>query len=561
MRFLRLLLTFGVIAGLALVALRLTHPLPDLPRGKASIAIPASPETALGAGLIPLMARHEGLSGVVPLADGRDALAARILLARAAQETIDVQYYIWQTDTTGWLLLDALRTAAERGVRVRMLLDDNGIPDLDNVLADLDAMENIEIRIFNPFTMRRPKLLSYTFDFFRLNRRMHNKSMTVDGVATVIGGRNIGNIYFAYGEDTAYFDFDVLAVGPAAEDVSENFDAYWTSGSSYAAADILPPSEGGLAELAAAVARAQDSARGSDYTASIAEAPVLSQVIAGADVLEWTNVTLVSDDPAKGLGAAADDALLVGQLPALLAEPAESIDLVSAYLIPGEAGMALIEGFLANGVRTRLVTNSLEATDVPVVHSAWMGYRDRLVRAGAEVLELRAQPGRPTETSVQEILIGSHSSLHAKTFAVDGERVFIGSFNFDPRSAALNTEMGFLIESPKIAAALSRSLDRMDSFYSVTETGDGAIEWSEARQGGAFTTRESDLPVKFHDENTPALPANRKGQSGKVLLCPQQDYPATSVAHFCITVLTRTCPIGTLQRWLTLRLPYYAKIV
>lgn len=437
---------------------------------------------------MPLMAAHEGLSGVVPLADGRDALAARILLVRAAQDTIDVQYYIWQTDTTGWLLLEELRAAAARGVRVRMLLDDNGIPGLDNVLADLDALDTVEIRIFNPFTMRSPKMLSYAFDFFRLNRRMHNKSMTVDGVATVIGGRNIGDIYFAYGEGTAYFDFDVLAVGPAATDVSVNFDAYWTSSSSYAAADILPASGDGLAELAAAVAIAQESARGSVYAASIADAPVLSQVLAGTDVMEWTTVTLVSDDPAKGLGAAAKDALLVGQLPALLAQPSKSIDLVSAYLIPGDAGMALIESYLADGIRTRLVTNSLEATDVPVVHSAWMGYRDRLVRAGAEVLELRARPDRPTTASLAQILTESRSSLHAKTFAVDGARLFIGSFNFDPRSAALNTEMGFLIESPAIATALARSLDRMEAFYRVTETRADAIEWSETGQDGAIIT-------------------------------------------------------------------------
>lgn len=488
MRFLRFLLIFGIVAGFAIVALRLTHPLPALPGGEASAAIPASAQTALGAGLMPLMAEHEGLSGVVPLADGRDALAARVLLARAAQETIDVQYYIWQTDTTGWLLLEELRAAAERGVRVRMLLDDNGIPGLDNVLADLDAMENMEIRIFNPFTMRRPKILSYAFDFFRLNRRMHNKSMTVDGVATVIGGRNIGDIYFAYGEGTAYFDFDVLAVGPAAGDVSTNFDAYWTSGSSYAAADILPPSEDGLAELAAAVAIAQDSAHGSEYAASMVDAPVLSRVLAGEDVMEWTTVTLVSDDPAKGLGAAPGDALLVGQLPALLAQPAESIDLVSAYLIPGDAGMALIESYLLTGIRTRLVTNSLEATDVPVVHSAWIGYRDRLVRAGAEVLELRARPDRSADVSLIQILTGSQSSLHAKTFAVDGARIFIGSFNFDPRSAALNTEMGFLIESPMIASALSRSLDRMEALYSVTVTSGGAIEWRETEQDGAVVT-------------------------------------------------------------------------
>ncbi|MCU4652976.1 phospholipase D family protein [Roseibacterium sp. SDUM158016] len=488
MRFLRALLKIVVVLVLAVVVLRLTHPLPDLPGGEASAAIPASADTQLGAAILPLMARHEGLSGVVPLADGRDALAARILLARAAEESIDVQYYIWQMDTTGWLLLDELRAAAERGVRVRLLLDDNGIPGLDNVLSALDAMENVEVRIFNPFTMRSPKLLSYAFDFFRLNRRMHNKSMTVDGIATVIGGRNIGDIYFAYGEGTAYFDFDVLAVGPAAADVSDNFDAYWTSGSSYAAADVLPASEGGLEEMAAAVAEAETSARASAYAAVVAEAPVLSRVLAGEDVLEWTTVTLVSDDPAKGLGQAAEDGLLIDQLPMLIGRPERTLDLVSAYLIPGEIGTAQIEGYLADGIRTRLVTNSLEATDVPVVHSAWIGYRDRLVREGAEILELRSRPDRPEGASLLQLLTGSQSSLHAKTFAVDGERIFIGSFNFDPRSASLNTEMGFLIDSPEIATALSRALDATETFFQVSAGPDGAIIWTETIEGGEVVT-------------------------------------------------------------------------
>ncbi len=489
MRFLRALLSIVIVLALALVALRLLYPLPDLPpRDEASTAIPASPDTRLGAAILPLLPQHQGRSGVVPLADGRDALAARILMARAAEQSIDVQYYIWQADTTGWLLLEELRAAAERGVRVRLLLDDNGIPGLDNVLAALDAMENVEIRLFNPFTLRKPKLLSYGFDFFRLNRRMHNKSMTVDGAATVIGGRNIGDIYFAYGEGTAYFDLDVLAVGPAAVAVSDNFDAYWTSGSSYAAADILPASNGGMAELAAAVAEALASARGSDYAKAITDAPVMSQVLAGADVFEWTTVTMVSDDPAKGLGKVAASGHLIGQLPDLLGRPKQRVDLVSAYLIPGEAGVQLLEGYLADGIRTRLVTNSLEATDVPVVHSAWVGYRNRLVRAGAEVFELRARPDMPEGASLMQFLTGSQSSLHAKTFAVDDERIFIGSFNFDPRSAALNTEMGFLIDSPAIARALSRALDQSETFYRVTAAPGGAITWTETTAGGEVAT-------------------------------------------------------------------------
>jgi len=489
MRFFRGLVGLVIVVAVVILALRLTHPLPPLPAGNASVAIPANEQTRLGEALMPMIAENAGFSGVVPLMDGRDALSARVRLARAAEETIDVQYYIWQTDTTGWILLDELRTAAERGVRVRMLLDDNGIPGLDNVLADLNAMENVEIRLFNPFTMRHPKLLSFAFDFFRLNRRMHNKSMTVDGVATVIGGRNIGDIYFTFGEGIAYFDLDVLAVGPVATDVSQDFDRYWTSGSSYAAADILAPSRGGLDELANAANAARDSARGSDYARVFDAAPVTSRVLAGEDVLEWTTVTLISDDPAKGLGKAGDADLLIGQLYALISQPQVSLDLVSAYLVPGEVGTSLLEKGISEGVRTRVVTNSLEATDVAIVHSGWMGYRDRLVRAGAEVLELRAQTDRPEdETSFAQILTGSQSSLHAKTLAIDGQTIFITSANIDPRSVMLNTEMGFLIESAAIATALSKALDRTEPFYRVVESSDGSNQWQEIRDGDVVVT-------------------------------------------------------------------------
>jgi cardiolipin synthase C len=217
------LLGLVLLMGVGLGVLKLAHPLPDRSGVEAGVAIPPGPDTRLGAAILARMADHPGQSGVVPLVDGRDALSARILMARAAEASIDVQYYIWQTDTTGWLLLDELRAAADRGVRVRLLLDDNGIPGLDDVMAALHAHPMIEVRLFNPFVLRQPRLLSYGFDFFRLNRRMHNKSMTMDGVATILGGRNIGDIYFVYGEGAGYFDLDVLGVRPDCRGCRDGF--------------------------------------------------------------------------------------------------------------------------------------------------------------------------------------------------------------------------------------------------------------------------------------------------------------------------------------------------
>jgi cardiolipin synthase C len=304
MKFLKSLAFVILLLGLCLVGLKLTHPLPDRAGITADVALQPSPDTRLGAAILARMAEQPGQSGVVPLVDGRDALSARILMARAAEASIDVQYYIWQADTTGWLLLDELRAAADRGVRVRLLLDDNGIPGLDDVLAALHAHPLIEVRLFNPFVLRQPRLLSYGFDFFRLNRRMHNKSMTIDGVATILGGRNIGDIYFVYGEGTGYFDLDVLGVGPIAADVATDFDRYWNSASAYPADMILGPAPDGLDQLATAASRARESVTASDYLAAIGASALMTQIMAGDPILEWTEVTLMSDDPAKGLGLA-----------------------------------------------------------------------------------------------------------------------------------------------------------------------------------------------------------------------------------------------------------------
>ena len=206
--------------------------LPPLDGRTISTRLQNTAESRLGRSIAPLAEAHPGLTGVVPLLSGRDAFAARVRLADVAERSLDVQYYIWHADLSGTLLLDALRRAADRGVRVRLLLDDNNTGDLDETLAALDAQPNIEVRLFNPFAVRQWRPLGYLFDFARLNRRMHNKSFTADNQATVIGGRNVGDEYFAAGQDVLFVDLDVLAVGPIVDEVSRDFDRYWASGSS-----------------------------------------------------------------------------------------------------------------------------------------------------------------------------------------------------------------------------------------------------------------------------------------------------------------------------------------
>lgn len=495
MRFLEVLLVIVLVLVTFVFGMKLAFPLPDRNFAEEQLHLPPDTEGALGQIIAPILAAHAGQSGVQPLADGRDAFAARVLLARAAQVSIDAQYYIWQDDTTGMILLDELRAAAARGVRVRLLVDDNGIPGLDALLAELDAMPSADVRIFNPFTLRDPKLVSYLFDFSRLNRRMHNKSMTVDGMATVVGGRNIGDIYFEYGEGTHYFDVDALAMGPIVGEVSASFDRYWNSASAYDADLLLDPVDTpALAEVGKA---ARSSSMGNGYQKVVAESHLISRLKSGALDLEWGDAELIVDDPAKGLGNVEAEDKIVERLFELIAEVDSDLDLVSAYFIPGDRGTEALTALAGNGVRVRVLTNALEATDVMPVHAAYMGYRKPLLEGGVTLYELRGTREEQVKRSLPEVLAGSASGLHAKVFGIDGKRAFIGSFNLDPRSAQINTEMGILIDSPSIAARLSEQLDSPRYAYHVTLDDTGGLVWTNTPQVGP--------PLVYHSEPNTGL--------------------------------------------------------
>ena len=488
-RLLRLLL--GVLAAFVafVVVMRLLFPLPGLEGRIASTYLPTTPETTLGAFVRGQANSNGEMSGMYPLFHGAEAFAARVELARMAEESIDARYYIWQRDLTGIALLDELRQAAERGVRVRLLVDDNGTPDLDVNLAALNAMENAEVRIFNPFTLRSPRLLSYGVDFPRLNRRMHNKSFTVDGSATIVGGRNVGDIYFSRASDSQYSDFDLLLVGQAADEVGADFDRYWNSGSAYPHELLVTPEESGMAQFASDVVLMAQDPGWEEYRASIAQSPLGRYVETGTLPLEWVSVTLFSDDPAKGLGRLPDDQLLIHKLARVIEDAQVSIDIISAYFIPGDIGSAALTSAVARGLHVRTLTNSLEATDVIPVHAGYSRYRDDLIDGGVEVFELRPDQS-PTNADELGIIGSSAASLHAKSVALDGARVFVGSFNFDPRSAFLNCEMGFLVESATLASRINEAFAKNLSGFAwrVTRAPDGGLQWQAQDVAGAMTT-------------------------------------------------------------------------
>ncbi len=487
MRTIKALVIAAITVTILIFVARFVYPLPSFEGRKPSQALPISINTTMGNAILNEMADHVGKSGMIPLLSGEDAFAARILLAEAAVESLDVQYYIWQNDLTGFLLLDALRKAAERGVRVRLLLDDNGTPFLDQELLALNESPNFEVRYFNPFVLRKPRTLSLLFDFPRLNRRMHNKSFTVDGAVTIVGGRNIGDIYFNSNEDVNYFDFDVLAAGLAATDVANDFDGYWASGSAYPADSLITKEADGLALLAANVEKFRALPRAAEYRTALGKTSFLADVMGTSGRAEWVTMTLVSDDPLKGLGPVASDQLMIVRLAQIIGEVKSSFDLVSAYFVPGDQFTKILTGYARNGVNVRTVTNSQESTDVVTVHSGYVKYRDELLAAGIEVFEMAANPADIGPKDRLGILGSSSSSLHAKTFAIDRDRIFVGSFNFDPRSANLNSEMGFLVESPRMAAAMSDAIGQIgqNGSYQAVLTPSGAIEWIEQQPDGS----------------------------------------------------------------------------
>lgn len=441
--------------------------------------------TSLGRAVTDRLAEHPDCSGIHPLPDPVNAFSARVLLAEAAERTLDVQYYIWQNDLTGTLLLTALYDAAERGVRVRLLLDDNGIDGLDRTLAAVNAHPNIEVRLFNPFTLRWPKSLGFLTDFARANRRMHNKSFTADNQATIVGGRNIGDEYFGAGEGGVFADLDILGVGPVAHDVSTDFDRYWASASACPLEAILSPPEFAEPGLDAAEAALSATPIARAYLEAVRGSGLVRELESGGLAMELARTQMLSDDPAKGLGRAPPEGLLTHRLVRLIEGAQRSFNLISPYFVPAGRGTELLRALVARGVAARVLTNALEATDVSLVHAGYMKRRRALLAAGVRLFEMRRRSPKGDWKDIAGPFGISGASLHAKTFSVDGERVFVGSFNFDARSANLNTESGFLIESPKLARRIDEAFETAvpETAYEVRLDG-GSLQWVEHDGGG-----------------------------------------------------------------------------
>jgi putative cardiolipin synthase len=497
----------ALAAACLAAALALTGCAPELRLDAERPPSHAVPQQLDGPLKVHLAARiPAGESGFHLLHGGHEALAARLALAQRATHSLDVQYYLFHNDTSGKLVAAALLAAAERGVRVRMLIDDIDTADKEVGLATLNAHPNIQIRLFNPFQTRSTNLLVKGWhalrDSTRLNRRMHNKAFIADNQLAITGGRNIGDEYFDAHHDLAFVDLDVVAAGPIVDALSTSFDAYWSSDAAVPASALpVDPADLRLQRASRYLQQFRTVQLGSDYGRALTMADPIPALLGGR--LPWVlaPADLIVDPPEKARGPANPTSkLLIGQLAGLWIDPRQRAVIVSPYFVPGPMGMAYFRYWRHQGVQIDVLTNAFAASDVPLVHAGYANYRTPLLAAGVNLYELKPV-AEPTGGRLRDLSAGSsRASLHAKTFVFDDEHVFIGSFNFDPRSARLNTELGLVIHSPELArqvTAIAADAMRPERSYRprlVLEQ-DGAavtsrLQWHDVHDGAARVSDE-----------------------------------------------------------------------
>jgi putative cardiolipin synthase len=481
----------------------------DFPKTSSS-ALTRPEQTQMGRQLAAAKAEHPGNSGFKLLPVGIDSFLLRMEMAQAAGRTLDVQYFLIQSDDTGQLLIEALLKAADRGVRVRVLLDDAGSFGRDAQIRTLAGYPNIQFRLFNPFAYRGSvgfiHVAEFLADASRLNYRMHNKLFVVDNEISIVGGRNIGDEYFQGGRDFEFGDYDIIAAGPIVNEVSRSFDAFWNS-----------PMAIPIEALAGGEPSAQDLTNYRDVLAAHhakmieADAPYmrkltinepLAAMLDGKSSLAWAKGEVVYDSPEK---AKVEDGEQGGRLlRQRLGEVAKQVQseliIVSPYLVPGTAGMKFFEDLRERNVSVRILTNSLASTDMPIVHSGYQGFREPLLGMGVDLYEVRPVLGEPVirGTRLRSLSSGQYA-LHAKVFVFDRKRVFVGSMNLDQRSLHLNTEIGLIIDSPELARQIAAR------FADIAEPANSYVLMLSAVDGPGqhhlvWRTLENGIPVDFDQE-------------------------------------------------------------
>ncbi len=436
-------------------------------------------------------------TGYQLLYDPIDAISARLLLINRAEKSVDLQYYIWQNDNVGALMCHALLQAADRGVKVRLLLDDNNTKGLDAILLTLAQHPNIEVRLFNPFVHRTIRSIDYLFDFKRTNRRMHNKLFIADGQFAILGGRNISNQYFDAGDSFQFSDIDVLLTGEVLADATQSFDRYWNYQAAYPVQTMVKASKHRLTlqsvRLQLAAHLQKDKVL--QYLAQIKADMSFEQWLNTEAPFLWVKSQLVQDAPEKINKDANRAEHLAFQLQHAIGEPQQQVDIVSAYFVIDDKAKQRLADLSRQGVKIRILTNSYAANDVKIVHAFYAKNREFLLQHGIELYEFMPVIKnynlwrKRSKRKLIDLKGSSDASLHAKMLTVDRQQVFIGSFNFDLRSANLNTEIGIILDSPALAAQVSEEISRniLNVSYRVHLDEKGKLVWDESTPAGTVT--------------------------------------------------------------------------
>jgi putative cardiolipin synthase len=478
LRHLVLLIAFLFVAACATVDF-------DYPKTE-SYAFTDTGDTTMAKNIAEYAAQHPAeQSGFYPVFDGVDSLALRLLMAERAERSIDAQYFLIHGDLVGRAFINALLRAADRGVRVRLLVDDIQLSGYDDALATLDSHENLELRVFNPFGHRKVRALDVT-SLSRISRRMHNKSFTVDNQMTLIGGRNIADEYFDARAGERFGDLDVLAIGSIVPKVSSMFDSYWNHAASLPApvlADVPDDADERLASLGDIVAKSLEEIEASKYADAV-RSSVLEFIETDASAFTWAEYDLVFDAPDKANPDfdAAEGSIIV-QMREGIGRIEEELFVVTPYFVLTKDNIEGFRGLRDRGVEITVLTNSLASNNHTVSHSGYAPARKKLLEMGMVLYELRANATIPSDESkgVQDAKI----TLHAKAFSVDRQSLFIGSFNWNQRSSNLDTELGVIIHSPALA---SRFVERVsagmaDHSYAVFLNEDGKLRWKGKDNG------------------------------------------------------------------------------
>ena len=461
-------------------------------------------QTTLAQIIQPLQEQHPDLTGYLVLFEPLEALATRLSLIDKAEKRLDLQYYIWDNDKVGSLALHALIRAADRGVKIRLLIDDNNAKSTEGIFLALAQHPNIEVKLFNPYRFRKYRALDMILDLKRINRRMHNKSFIADHQVALIGGRNMTNQYYNVSDNYQFSDVDVMLVGTAVKDISHSFDEYWNHEYAYKVQEVVKQSAHHLSyeSLKRQLDEHYERVTVQNYLDLTSNSQAIDSLMSRDIQLDWVKAEVVKDSPDKIKSKAKKKEHLNFQLIQHLEQPEKNVDLISAYFVPEKKGAKMLTDLAKDGVKVRVLTNSFKANDVAVVHAFYGKYRQNLLEHGVQLYEFlpalnKNDLDKITEDLAKKAKVSikglSRSSLHAKLMALDEKQVFIGSFNFDPRSAYLNTEIGVLLNSPPLAQAVHTTMDENLSKYAYKLVLDAnkKITWQrQTPQGPVIYTKE-----------------------------------------------------------------------